>query len=707
MDFIISKDIYDKNDFEDDGNRFLIGNGYIGVRGTLDEYKKGMLVAVNLSGIYDKVGSNIREPLNAPNPFYTYVEVDGKRYSLPDMLPYEHNQELDFRHGIFRRKTSFKNERGIIEVKSERFVSMDNVHVFGCKFSARSSYNCKINIISGIDGNVWDMNGPHYTNIDFKEIESMTICNGFCENSNQSATISKKNFFEDSDHNNITLIFLGAIFTTKDCVNPEKEAIALVSSFNSSDYELEKKKSMKKWEDLWSICEVEIDGDHDAHVSMNYSLYHLNSIAPRHAKNLSIPARGLSGQVYKGAIFWDSEMFMLDYFLYTQPEVAKSIISYRINSLPGAILKAKEYGYEGAFYPWESQEKGFDACSDFNVIDVFTKRPLRTYFKDKQVHISSAIVYGIMKYFNHTLDYEILINGGAETIIQCAKFYLSLFLKPFYKDRYEIHDVVGPDEYHERVNNNAYTNRMAKMTIDSAIEIINLLRDKFPLEYDKINNNENLEKLLSDFTLIHEKIYIKEPNSAGIIEQFDGYFNLEDVSLSDLKKRLIDPKEYWGGHGIASQTKVIKQADVVAMLEIFSGEYDEDILRKNWEYYETLTEHGSSLSACMYGLLACRFNEQDKAYPFFLKSAKAEILGGGKQWAGLIYIGGTHPAASGGAYKVLIQGFSGLHFENGEPKLKPRLPRHWKRLSFKFLYKDKKYKAIITKKDSFIEEVLN
>ena len=133
--------------------------------------------------------------------------------------------------------------------------------------------------------------------------------------------------------------------------------------------------------------------------ALNYSLYHLHCIAPRHTDSLSIAARGLSGQTYKGAVFWDTEMFILDFFLMTEPKVAKSLMKYRIDSLSGAKEKAKSYGLDGAFYAWESQEGGFDACSDYNVVDVFTKRPMRTFFKDKQVHISSAVVYGMQRIY--------------------------------------------------------------------------------------------------------------------------------------------------------------------------------------------------------------------------------------------------------------------------------------------------------------------
>ena len=445
-------------------------------------------------------------------------------------------------------------------------------------------------------------------------------------------------------------------------------------------------------------------GDDKAMEALNYSLYHLHCIAPRHTDSLSIAARGLSGQTYKGAVFWDTEMFILDFFLMTEPKVAKSLMKYRIDSLSGAKEKAKSYGLDGAFYAWESQEGGFDACSDYNVVDVFTKRPMRTFFKDKQVHISSAVVYGIGKYLKTTGDTSILSEGGAHTIIECALFYYSLLLKRAVRDYYEIHDVIGPDEYHERVNNNGYTNRMAKYTFEEAVNVINL-KDELSEEEQEILSQYDLDDLKNKFTDAAENLFIPQPNESGVIPQFDGYFDLEDASIDEVRSRLLDPKEYWGGaYGVASHTQVIKQADVVTWLNMFSKEFDLDTMLKNLEYYETRTEHGSSLSACMYALLACKCNRPDKAYDFFMKSASADIKQGGKEWAGLVYIGGTHPAAAGGAYMVALQGFGGLSFDGDEIIVKPNLPENWNRLCFRVNYNNRLYEidineAGVTKKE--------
>lgn len=703
------------------GNKFLIGNGYMGIRGTLEESRKDQFPAVNLSGIYDQVGNGWREPLNAPNGLYTRLLIEGKEYCLSGKEHKAHKMELDYRHGIFRRETVFETVKGKVALKTERFASMADKHLIALKVTLIPSFNGEIEIMTGIDGEVWDINGPHYDSV-ITGFTGELICTVATTHEKQDKVavyeaLDISNIAEQSikEMDKTVLRYLKlqvtaeksysffkyiSVYTSQDTAVYQEEGKQLVLAAKAKGYEALFNEHKDNWEKKWSRSEVEIDGDDEAMEALNYSLYHLHSIAPGHSKSLSIAARGLSGQTYKGAVFWDTEMFMLDFFLFTEPEVAKTLLKYRIDTLKGAKAKAAGYGFDGAFYAWESQEGGYDACSDYNVTDVFTGRPMRTYFKDKQIHISAAVVYGIMRYIQFTGNKELLKEGGAEVIIECAKFYYSLLIKRVKSEKYELYDVIGPDEYHERVNNNAYTNRMAKLTFEAAIKLLEEDTEDTVAESEK-------SKLLEKFRDAALRLYIPQPDEkTGIIEQFDGYEQLEEVSVAEVKGRLLHEKEYWGGaYGVASHTKVIKQADVVTMMNLFSSEYDMETLYKNWAYYEPRTEHGSSLSACMYSMVACKCNMPDQAYPFFLKSAKADLGDGGKQWAGLIYIGGTHPAASGGAYMTAVEGFAGLKLENGELKAEPRLPKTWNHLRFKVNYLGELYQVTVTKDKAEVEKI--
>lgn len=737
IDWKIVESGFNKDKIAEYGNKFLIGNGYMGVRGTLDEYEKSELVAVNLAGIYDKVGDAWREPLNAPNGFYGYLVVDGKKYALPEVEASQHKVELDYRHGVFRRYTVWNTDRGNVHYESERFVSMADVHKGMMKCTIWADFHADVEFYFGVDADVWDINGPHYDIVENKneeliEVNAIThekqynvfIAAGYSTDfphmkGEEQITENLKNLKHISFITDINKKYViekaFAVYTSEDSSVYKIKAKMDVENALKNGYSKELKHHINKWESIWEDAEVVIEGYKNDNASLkaadeamealNYSTYHLNSIAPRHADSMSIAARGLSGQTYKGAVFWDTEMFMLDFFLMTDPEVSKKLIKYRIDTLEGAKNKAVSYGYQGAFYAWESQEGGFDACSDYNVTDVFTKRPLRTFFKDKQVHISSAIVYGIARYIEWTGDKSILDEGGAETIIECAKFYCDLLVKKVLGKKYEIHDVIGPDEYHERVNNNGYTNRMAKFTFEQAVKVIAEI-GKLDVEVQKkLNSQYELESLNETFKDAYENIYIPTVNEKGIIPQFDGYFELEDVGIDEVRSRILDPKEYWGGaYGVATHTQIIKQADVITWLSLFPEDFSTKQQADNWKYYEPRTEHGSSLSACMYSLLACRCDMKEKAYPFFMKSASADLVGGGKEWAGLIYIGGTHPASEGGAYMVAVEGFAGVKSKDNKLVINPNLPDVWKLMKFNIKYRGKKYRILIEGDKVEIEE---
>lgn len=716
MEWLIEETCFQEDKIVSNGNKFLMGNGYAGVRGTLEEFEKEYLPAVNLAGIYDRVGDGWREPLNAPNPFYAFLIVDGEAYRLPEKPAESHTMGLDFRHGIFSRETTWKTLRGKITLRTERFASLSQVHLFAMRFWVEADFHADVELVTGIDGDVWDIYGPHYDELHFSQSQSRIRTVAVTHENKDKvcvASVSRPEFAAEhhvteknkkicqrfsfiTEKGTVFSVTKGsAVYTSKDTEDYESMAEKVLDAFEAGGYQKAKEEHIAKWEEKWKTSEIYIEGDQETMRAVNYSLYHLHCIAPRHTDHLSIAARGLSGQTYKGAVFWDTEMFMLDFFLNTEPSVAKTLLKYRVETLSGALKKAKEYGYDGAFYAWESQEGGYDACTDYNVTDVFTGRPMRTFFRDKQVHISSAVVYGIRRYMDRTGDTSLLAEGGAKTVVECAKFYYSLLLKKVSGDKYEIHDVIGPDEYHERVNNNGYTNRMAKLVFDTAVEVLETQK-YLKEEYD-------VDSLISRFQDASQHLYIPEKNEDGVIPQFDGYFQLEDVSIETVRSRKLNDKEYWGGaYGIASHTQVIKQADVVTWLNLFSGEFDQETLLKNWNFYEPRTEHGSSLSACMYAILACKCKMSDKAYPLFMKSAKADLVGGGKEWAGLVYIGGTHPAAAGGAYMTVVNGFAGLSCEKGEIKINPSLPADWKKLRFFVKYQNKLYQVEITPEESEI-----
>jgi len=732
-DWDISDDGISADDVLQNGNRLLTGNGCLGRRGVVDEAEVSDMPATIIAGLYDRHGDLWREPVNSTDPLYTIASTEGILLRAGDESTVSHEQALNFRYGIYSRCTSWRAGGGTVTVMAQRYAHMEDVHLLCMRYTIRADVPCRLVVKQGIKCAVKDLNGPHLGDFSFLKPEGQDSSLGHvlglscrtlekqiplavfsavipsCAVKNSSVEEGENGIFSvmtiNLDGTNEAEFFIyGTVFSGLDTGSPVQTAndLALRAAGEGWDGLLKRHKAL--WDKIWRMGDVVIEGDEYAQRCLRYSLYHLWIIAPRHCaqsgRALSIPARGLSGQTYKGAIFWDTEMFIAPYFLAVSPEISAMFIRYRIQTLPGAKRKAAEYGYRGAFYAWESQETGDDACSDFNVTDVFTGRPVRTYFRDKQIHISADIVYSIQKYVNQTADYSILTEGAMELVLETARFYLSYLYYSPERKRYEVLDVIGPDEYHERVNNNAFTNRIVFAVFEIARNYIEMFQKSNPSFIDDLINRIGFNDDLEFMKTVMEKFYKPKPDEHGVIEQFDGYFRLEDCSLDTVRSRLKDPREYWGcTGGVAYPTQIIKQADVVTMLVLFGEEHPEAVKKANLDYYEPRTEHGSSLSSCMYALLSCETCSSDLAYPFFIKTAEIDITGKSKHFAGLIYIGGTHPAGNGGAWLTAIQGFCGFSVKDGEIKIKPRLPSPWKKVKFSVNLRGVEYEVAVTKDD--------
>ncbi len=713
-DFLLTATAGTADDAELNGSKFLLGNGYVGYRGTLEEYRKDSQVAVTVAGLYDKAGDAWREPVNAPNGFYTVLSAGGEVLNTPA----RHQQTLDMRRAVHGRDSVFTTRTNEIRVRSERFLSLDDVHVMAMKYQLKAARAEQLVIRTGVDVEVWDINGPHLAELHASAANDRIVVNARTNEGHrltvveaididfgtqrvvaEGNTVMREITIDAEPGRDYTFFKFVSLFTSKDGVeSPESAAARTCAAACRRGYRALYLRHAQAWQARWSRSDVVVGGDPDGQFALRYSIYQLYLAAPVHTDKLSIPARGLSGQTYKGAIFWDTEMFMLPFFLYTNPALAKNLVKYRCHTLGGAKRKAAEYGYRGAYYAWESQETGDDACTHFNVTDVFTGRPMRTYFRDKQIHISADVVYGIWQYYLITGDDSVLFEGGAEVILECARFFYSYAYFKKGKNRFEILDVTGPDEYHERVNNNAFTSSIVKYSLDTAIRVLELLKTKDDRYYDALIDRIGIRNELAAIREMSEGLFVPAPDPDSlVIEQFDGYERLEEVTLQELKSRIKNPNEYLGGGcGLATTTKIIKQADVVAMLHVFKNDHSHEVKRANWEYYEPRTEHGSSLSACIYALVASDIGKSDWAYGYFMKTATVDLSGDYKRFVGTLYIGGTHPAANGGAWMSAVLGFGGLSSDGDVLKIKPSLPSKWSSIAYRVSFRGQDYRVEAT-----------
>ena len=717
-------------DLDRQGNKLLIGNGYIGYRGTLDEFNKDQKTATIVSGLYDKVGEAWREPVNLPNGGFIQVIYQGEPLHALTSKVIAHAQSLDMQTAIHERKSTFETPNGTrITIHSRRFASLARRHLLCIEYTVSADRDCEIDLRTGLDADVWDINGPHLRDIQFSESDNILSVSAITRENAIPVAVSEATVFSvprnllDTEftethgenlkklreirHLRVPCTFYKFISHVTDANSPLETSRALCREAASIGFNNLLAEHTALWRARWNDCDIQIEGDPAAQQALRFSLYHLLAIVPAHSERASIPARGMSGQMYKGAIFWDTEIFMLPFFTHAFPKLARNLLLYRYHTLDGARRKAREYGYRGAFYAWESQDTGDDACTLFNVTDVFTNRPMRTYFRDRQLHISADIAYAFWQYFSLTGDASVWRDGGAEVVFECARFFLSSIYYNPDKQRYEFLDVTGPDEYHERVHNNAFTNRMAAHSLKICLRVAERLRQNDPDFYRELMNSLGFDPDLTLIADLAPHIYQPDSVQAGaLIPQFDGYFGLEDLPLKTLLERKLHPTEYLGGgNGLATTTQIIKQADVVLTMFLFSERYPLETKAANWEYYEPRTEHGSSLSACSYSLIAAELGKVDWAYKYFMKTATIDLTGEGKQYVGNLYIGGTHPAGNGGAWMSAVFGLCSIRCAGDTITISPHLPEHWQKVIVPLTVRGQKLRITITRDTVVVEPV--
>lgn len=693
------------------GDLFVIGNGHLGYRGTLEEYRKNDGVGLNVVGFYDRCQDKWRESVNVFNPFYSSVSYQKSEISALTEVPISHSLKLDFDENVLYRKSCFKH----IDIESSRFVSYVNPCLLGYYYQVKCNEDGDYTLKVGIDSDVNEINGPHFISKTYHNQKDILEITGIT-NEHKEVTVALKVIGLEFDYFEIeNSIFYGykTIHLNKgDIISYKALAQVACSVFEEKiDYEIFDKiddksfdsylfRHIKSWKRQYLLSRVTIDGPLELQEGIDYSIFQLMSIAPHHY-NTSIPARGISGQTYKGAIFWDTEIFMLPFYLLTDIKCAKKLIQFRINSLCGAKKKANMLGHKGAFYAWESQEKGYEACSFYNVTDPKTGEPIRTYFIDKQIHISADIVKALFDYVEYSDDKQILYHGGIEMALEVCRFYLN-YAKRDELGQYHLEDVIGPDEYHERINDNFFTNYIVKSIVKETLNWLKRLRAKSAYRIkrtlSKIGMTQDELKKISAFA---DNLCLLDQTT--VIEQFAGYFNLEDILPEKLSTRLIDEKQYWGQ--VAMKTRVIKQADVICALALFSENFSNIQLKDNFEYYEKYTEHGSSLSASMHALVASKIGLKSKAYKYFVKTLLTDLSGESKQYAGGIYIGGTHPASCGGAYLTVFKGFLGAKKTKDGFTFTPTLPDEINKIEMNCYENDILKHITVTKKEYKIEEV--
>ena len=433
------------------------------------------------------------------------------------------------------------------------------------------------------------------------------------------------------------------------------------------------------WEKTWQQCDVHIEGDDEAQLAIRFNLFQLLIAAPANDERVSIGAKTLSGYGYRGHVFWDTEIFMLPFFTCTRPELARNLLSYRYHSLPGARRKASANGWRGAQYPWESAATGDEVTPTWVPHFNDPKQMVRIWTGDIEIHISADVAYAIWQYVRISDDQRFLLERGAEIILETARFWAERAEWNDTRQRYEYSDVIGPDEYHDHVDNNAYTNYLARWNLNLGLQLASWLEQEHPQEGQALLQRLALTREeRQHWQKVAEALYCPLNRETRLVEQFAGYFGRRDVDLAALEPRTRSVQALLGIEG-ANETQVLKQPDVLMLMYLLPELFDEETRRANYAYYTPRTDHtyGSSLGPAIQAILACRMGSMEEAWQHFERAARAD-LHDVRGNAG----DGIHGASAGGLWQAVVFGFGGLHLTEAGWAATPRLPKHWRRLRF-------------------------
>jgi kojibiose phosphorylase len=682
-----------------------IGNGYVGTRASLQEQGRTCWPSTFVAGVFDRPDADALEELAMfPEWLLTWIYVDGKKLVLETDPFLQHRRVTDMRKGVyFRRWRHFGPDDRITSVYFLHFASLDDPHALISKVTVvPENYGGEITLQTGMKwytdrGTVLNMlavepgreGEPSFIKAETNHTGILAV-EGF--RSRPRSGVLKPAFHAHVEETalcdswswraeagqEMTIDKFSCIYTSRDTDHVEEEAHARLAELEKKGVEELLLDHLRAWEERWKAASITITRDEDAQKWVNFAIYHLISAGNHRDERVSIAARALTGPVYKGHIFWDSEIFMLPFFVFTHPPTARAMLMYRYHTLPGARARAKEQGCEGALYAWESTITGEDMTPTFAVGRKGKVVPIVCGRLEQ--HISADVAYGVWYYWNATRDDRFLVDAGAEILFETARFWASRADKD--GDTYHIRYVQGPDEYHEIVDDNIYTNMMAAWNIRKAVEAAQLLRRDYPEEFAAIAERIGLDDSEIDSWLeVAQGLYLDMGREDGLIEQFKGYFDLEDIDTRKYEPRTAAMDVILGRERMG-KTQVVKQADVVMLLYMLEEEFGEKIIRDNFEYYDIRTAHDSSLSPSMYGLVAARMGLMRKALRYFRQAGQVDLADNMGNAAG-----GVHAAALGGLWQQVIMGFMGVRVNEEGILLYPRLPARWRRVRFSLMWR--------------------
>lgn len=715
---------------------FSLGNGRMGQRANFEEaYSGDTLLGNYVAGVYypdkTRVGwwkngypEYFAKVLNAANWIGIDIVIDREQLDLAKCEVTEFERVLDMKEGYLKRTFTAKTQsRKLLKVVSVRFCSMADDEIGAIKYLITPlNFSADITITPFIDGDVVNKD----SNYDEKFWDEVKKDNW--DNGGYIQMRTKKTGFEVATGMQLSVLvdgkpiaetlqpfqkekFIGSRASIKANSNQTITVIKYAANVSSQNYgaELLAQKAKEAvtrasakgfdalltaqadaWAEKWKHNDIIIEGDVAAQQAIRFNIFQLNQTYTGEDDRLNIGPKGFTGEKYGGSTYWDTEAYCVPFYLSTADQkVTRNLLLYRYKQLGKAIENAKLLGFNNgaALYPMVTMD-GTECHNEWEI----------TF---EEIHRNGAIAFAIYNYVRYTGDDSYLFDYGLEVLIAISRFWSQRITWSNDKKQYVMLGVTGPNEYENNVNNNWYTNKIATWCMEYTLEVIDKVRtkdhDKYHALVKKINFDEKHES--ARFNHIIENMYFPYDDTHKVFLQQDGYLDKEQILVKDLPATDRPINQKWSWDRIL-RSCFIKQADVLQGIYFFEDEFDNEAIRRNFDFYEPRTVHESSLSPCVHAILAAKLGDGARAYEFYLRTSRLDLDDYNNDTED-----GCHITSMAGTWMSIVEGFGGMRVRFGRLSFQPFLPTKWKSFSFHVGFRGKLLNIKVTKEGVYVKNL--
>ena len=709
---IIEEELH-KDDFRLAESMTSLGNGHMGLRGNFEEtYSGDSHKGTYIAGVWypdkTRVGwwkngypDYFGKVINAIDFIGIRVLIDEDEIDLYLAEVKDYRRELDMKTGVLTRTFTIVHEGKETKVEVMRYLSIAEKQLAVIHYQVTPlNHDSKITFIPYLDGDVRNEDS------NYDEDFWKAITRHAEPNKAHLVMETNENPFETEIFRisaNMGLVAEGDVAEIKPFMNVEyvdntivmntiaKKTVSLtkyVTVTTNRDYDgehlVEKGEEIlnqamqagfddcltahkEQWAERWNMADIQIDGDDEAQQGIRFNLFQLFSTYYGEDARLNIGPKGFTGEKYGGATYWDTEAYALPFYLATaKPEVARNLLIYRYNQLEGAYVNAKRQGLEGALYPMVTFT-GVECHNEWEI----------TF---EEIHRNAAIAYAIYNYVQYTGDKEYLLEYGIDVLTGISRFWADRVHYQKRKDQYMIHGVTGPNEYENNVNNNWYTNKMAAWTLRYTMEVIHELKENG--HESRLADLYIYQEELDRWAEITKKMYLPYDEELQVFVQHDTFLDKDLKKVSELSPHDRPLNQKWSWDRIL-RSCFIKQADVLQGIYFLNNEFTLDEKRRNFEFYEPMTVHESSLSPSVHAVLAAELGMEEKAYEMYNRTARLDLDNYNNDTED-----GLHITSMTGSWLAIVQGFAGMKTFEGVLSFAPFIPAAWDRYTFNINYRN-------------------